>query len=272
MSNTSPVRPAVTEPAAPQATTASIGGADRLRRIPTRSATFVGLIAGALFLSGCAMPQVASMSPHLPERPAAAPSTPASPTAAPQASAAASAPADATDGETTSAETTIVNSHADRGDLYRGSLTRKLSAGDRTVVVDYWTDADPKTFSATTSTVVKLSAHLEGSDSSSATEVKVSRFLATEDDGTTTTTLSEDRGEFVITSPYSYGTALTVRPADPTATSVTLSVQFELLVETAPGSGAYARQTVLDSVRIALPATTPTAAPVVPTTVRGTAS
>jgi hypothetical protein len=240
------------------------------RPLPT---TFVGLIAGALFLSGCAMPQVASMSPHLPERPATAPSPASIPAAAPLTSSAAT-PADASDGETTSAETTIVNPHADLGDLYRGSLTRKLTAGDRTVVVNYWTDADPKTFSARTSTVVKLSAHLEGPDTGAGptNAVKVSRFLATEDDGTTSSTLAEDRGEFVITPPFSYGTALTVRPADPTATSVTLSIQFELLVETAPDSGAYARQTVLDSVRIALPATTPTTAPAVPTTVRGTAS
>jgi hypothetical protein len=140
---------------------------------------------------------------------------------------------------------------ADRGDLGRGSLTRKLAAGERTLVIDYWTDADPATLTAASPTVIKVSAHIENGDAEHA--VKVSRFLATFDDGQALTTMSDDRGEFVLTPPYSYGTALTLRPTNPTAQSVTVSVQFDLLIETAPGSGSYFRQTVLDNVRIAFP-------------------
>lgn len=220
----------------------------RARRASTRSATFVGLVAGAALLTGCAVPHVADMSPNLPERPAT------TKPAAPQANSArtvTAAPATAAGGASTSAESTIVPN--DRGDLYRGSLTHKLAAGDRTLVADYWMDADPAKLSATTPTVINLSAHLADGDTEHT--VKVSRFLATEDDGTTTSTLSDDRGEFVVTPPYSYGTALTVQPANPAAASVTLSIQFDLLVETVPGSGAFFRQTVLDTVRIALPAT-----------------
>ncbi len=213
-------------------------------RVRRASATFVGLIAGTALLAGCAVPDVASMSPNLPERPHPAGSpAPATDTAA----AAPSSPV------TVAPAGTSVTPPVDRGDLYRGSLTRKLDVGFRKLIVDYWIDDDPGDLSAGTPTVVKLSARFEDSDNEHA--VKVSRFLATKDDGATSTTLAEDRGEFVLTPPFSYGTALTVRPADPAATSVTVTIQFELLVESIPGSGAYFRQTVLDTVRIALPAT-----------------
>jgi hypothetical protein len=242
-----------------QAPTEMAGTTPRLRRAPARSATFIGLIAGALLLTGCAVPDVASMSPNLPQRPHAAASPTATSAAAARQATATPTAADPADGETTSTENTVVTPAKDRGDLYRGSLTHKLAAGDRTMVIDYWTDADPKTLSATVPTIVKVSAHLEDGDTAHA--VKVSRFLATADDGTSVATLSDDRGEFVVTPPFSYGTALTVHPANPTASSVTLSIQFDLLVETAPGSGAYFRQTVLDSVRIALPAATAAGTP-----------
>lgn len=193
------------------------------------------------------------MSPNLPERPRATaspvPSAAAAPPGQPVTAAAAGSTADG--GATIGAGRFTLP--AERGDLFAGSLMRKLPAGDRTLVIAYWTDADPATLSATTPTIVKLAARLEGGDSKNT--VKVSRFLATADDGSTSTTLAEDRGEFVITPPYAYGTALTIRPSNPTTTSVGLSIQFELLVETAPGSGAYFRQTVLDTVRVALPAT-----------------
>jgi hypothetical protein len=247
-----------------QAPTETAGSSPRLRRAPARSATFLGLIAGAALLTGCAVPDVASMSPNLPQRHHSTAAPTAASTSAPTAAttpAPATPAADPADGETTSTENTIVTPARDLGDLYRGSLTHKLAAGDRTLVIDYWTDADPKTLSATVPTIVKLSAHLEDGDTTHA--VKVSRFLATADDGTSSATLSDDRGEFVVTTPYSYGTALTVHPANPAATSVTLSIQFDLLVETVPGSGAFFRQTVLDSVRIALPGGTPT--PALPT-------
>jgi hypothetical protein len=131
-------------------------------------------------------------------------------------------------------------------------LTRKLSAGERTLVIDYWTDADPASLSASTPTVLQLTAHIENGDKEHA--VKVSRFLATSDDGSAPATVSDDRGEFVLTPPFSYGTALTLRPTNVAAPSITVSIHFDLLVETEPGSGAFFRQTVLDNVRIAFPA------------------
>ena len=64
--------------------------------------------------------------------------------------------------------------------------------------------------------------------------------------------MAEDRGEFALQPPYSYGTALVLTPSAPVAEQVTLSVQFDLLVETEPGAERYFRQTVLDTVELPL--------------------
>jgi len=56
----------------------------------------------------------------------------------------------------------------------------------------------------------------------------------------------------VITSPFSYTTALSLAPSAKTATSLTVYVQFDLLVETAPGAGTWFRQTVLDTLQLPL--------------------
>src|SRR4051812_19954529 len=171
MSRTTPSPPLLRAPSE------TPGASPRARRV---TATFVGLIAGAALLAGCAVPEVASMSPNLPERP--------HPTASP-----APSPSTATESPDLTVTAAPAAQHTvpvppDRGDLYAGSLTRKLAAGNRTLVVDYWTEADPTTLSATAPTIVKLSAHLEDGDPEHA--VKVSRFLATADDGSASTTVA----------------------------------------------------------------------------------
>ncbi|HEV7211723.1 MAG TPA: hypothetical protein VGN47_08425 [Blastococcus sp.] len=136
------------------------------------------------------------------------------------------------------------------GDLDSGSVTHSLAAGNRSVVIDYWTTGDAKTWRAQDTKTIQLSAHIEGGGS--ADMVKVTRFLATADDGTTRTSVVDDRGEFVITPPFTYSTALNVLPSAAHARKLTLYVQFDLLVETAPDSGTFFRQTVLDSLALPL--------------------
>lgn len=136
------------------------------------------------------------------------------------------------------------------GDLDTGSLTRSLPAGDRTVVVDYWTAGQAATWTAADDKTIQLAAHVEGGDAD--TELLVTRFVATVDDGATRTVVAEDRGEFALMPPFSYGTALTLTDAAPAAAALSLSVQFDLLVETERGSGRYFRQTVLDTLELPL--------------------
>jgi hypothetical protein len=136
------------------------------------------------------------------------------------------------------------------GDLDTGTATHVLPAGDRTVVVDYWTDEAATAWTAAGTKTVKVSAHLENDTSGQA--VLVTRFLATADDGAARTTVVEDRGEFAVQPPFSYGTVLSLQPSAADADKITLYVQLELLVETAPKSGRYFRQTVLDSLALPL--------------------
>ncbi len=105
-----------------------------------------------------------------------------------------------------------------------------------------WTAADDKT--------IQVAAHVEGGDAE--TEVLVTRFAATTDDGTARVLAAEDRGEFALMPPFSYSTAFSLPQSSPTASSLTLYVQFDLLVETEAGSQRYYRQTVLDTLELPL--------------------
>jgi hypothetical protein len=187
------------------------------------------MLAVSIGLAGCEVPDV-SMSPGLTEEAA---TTSSSPTTAPSTVAAAQT------GTTRPA-----------GDLDTGSVTHSVAAGDRTVVIDWWTAQDATHWSADGDKTIQLAAHVEEGTTSQA--VKVTRFVATADDGTTRTTVAEDRGEFVLSPPFSYTTALSVAPSPTAATRLTLYAQFDLLVETEPGSGEWFRQTVLDSIQLPL--------------------
>jgi hypothetical protein len=127
-------------------------------------------------------------------------------------------------------------------------LTRTLDAGSYQLVVNYWTSQDPASWTADLSAVLHLSAHLENDHDKNA--VKVSRFVATLDDGTSTATLFDDRGAFAIQPPFSYGGALTIHPVNGKAVAATVAVEFDLLIETAPKSGQFFRQTALDTIHL----------------------
>ena len=187
------------------------------------------LVAAGVALSGCTLPDV-SMSPGLGDASASTTAPPPSPEPEAPATVPVVAPAPT----------------RPAGDLDPGSTTRTVPAGERTLVVDWWTSEPARQWRAADTKGVQLSAHLEGGDPD--LEVLVTRFVATADDGTTRTTVAEDRGEFALQPPYSYGTALALTPSAPDAEQVTLSIQFDLLVETEPGSQRYFRQTVLDSI------------------------
>ncbi|GAA2239491.1 hypothetical protein N1031_17040 [Herbiconiux moechotypicola] len=57
---------------------------------------------------------------------------------------------------------------------------------------------------------------------------------------------------YYIKAPYSYSQTFILPAIDPEATSVTLSFTYEILLQTAPGSGDYAKQTATDQLTIAI--------------------
>lgn len=204
--------------------------ATRLRRGVLGATTALLLGAG---LAGCQLPDV-GMSPGLTAQ--AAESTDAGSSAA--------APS------VTPVPAAEVAGLRPAGDLDTGSITHSVAAGDRSVVIDWWTAEDATTWTADGAKTVQLSAHVEGGNARQA--ITVTRFVATSDDGTARATVAEDRGEFVLTPPFSYTTALNLTSSTAGATDLALYAQFDLLVETEPGSGEFFRQTVLDRIQLPL--------------------
>ena len=201
-------------------------------------------------VTGCSWPDV-SMSPGVAGDSAAASTAADSDDAPADTAGTTAAGASTVAAAAISAEVSPAAPARPAGDLDSGSLTRVLAAGAQTVVIDYWTPGQATTWMPTGDKTIQLAAHLEGGTDEDA-EVLVTRFVATADDGTTRTVAAEDRGEFAIMPPFSYTTAFTVPASAPAADSVTLYVQFDLLVETEPGSQRYYRQTVLDTLELPL--------------------
>jgi hypothetical protein len=134
------------------------------------------------------------------------------------------------------------------GALATGSATHKVEAGARSVVLDYWSNLPATKWTVNSDPVLQLTAHVEGGGDKN--EVKITHFGATYSDGKTATQVGSDDGEFIFTPPFSYTTALPLpRPASGTRTASVL-IQLNLLVETAPDSHEYFRNTVLDRIRL----------------------
>jgi hypothetical protein len=202
-----------------------------------RLAALAASAALATTLAGCTLPDV-SLSSGIPKNAAA------TTTSAP--SRAVASRAATTTGATPAAATPTRPS----GDLDTGTLTHSLPAGARTVVIDYWTTQNAKSWRATGTKTIQVAAHVEGGGT--VATVEVTRFQATADDGTSRTTAAQDDGQFVITPPFSYSSVITLLASSPRATAVTLYIQFDLLVETAKDSGQFFRQTVLDTLKLPL--------------------
>lgn len=211
--------------------------ARRLSRSPRRAGLLTIVLALPLALSGCAL-QSLGMSRHMGATSATASARPSAATSA------ATSPARSAAADTT-AEAPLV-----QGALATGSMTHTLAAGDRSVVVSYWTTQDVATWSSDKNVAIQLSAHMENSDARHA--VIVTRFKATltVDNGSGAAVLRDDSGRFVMTPPYSYGSTLMMPSQPANARAATISVEFDLLIETVPGSGAYFRQTVLDTFQL----------------------
>lgn len=131
-------------------------------------------------------------------------------------------------------------------DLDTGSASHTLSAASRNLVIDYWTDADVSLLTPESTPIIRVTARMDGEDDGAA--VTVTRFNAQVQ--SVGAELANDTGSFAIAPPYAYTTAVAL-PANPTAHSTELLVTFDLLTETAPGSGVFTRQTILDTVSLA---------------------
>ena len=158
------------------------------------------------------------------------------------------------------APTTKATITAIENDLATGSTRHQITAGDAALTVDYsstlnmgeWTAAANKPVS------LSLSATLGTDDGQDVFLSKMTVVTAV----TGPTGALEPPAPFVdqsslapgylMKAPYSYGQTYVMSALDPTATSVTLSFTYELLIQTTPTSTAFAKQTASDQITIAI--------------------
>jgi hypothetical protein len=146
-------------------------------------------------------------------------------------------------------------------DLATGSTVRQLSAGSIGLTATYWSELGMDKWTAVEGAKpLKLSvtAQLSGDEGQQVYLSSVSAVLAVSGPlgslpgpPALTDTASIPLG-YAVKAPYSYSQTFVLPAVDPTATSVTISVNYELLLQTTPTSSAYAKQTATDVVTIAL--------------------
>ncbi|GIM88346.1 hypothetical protein [Paractinoplanes toevensis] len=136
------------------------------------------------------------------------------------------------------------------GPLDTGTVTHRLKQGNFTVQLTYWTSDNAKLYTAASLKTINVAAHIEDADSTH--QVIISSFQVIQDDGTKRSVVDTDTGKFDVTPPYPYNTVVTVPAATTGATKLTLTIQVDLLVETAPKSNSYYRSTALDTLTLPL--------------------
>jgi hypothetical protein len=136
------------------------------------------------------------------------------------------------------------------GPLDTGTVTHVVKEGTFSVQLTYWTSDNAKLYTAGSVKTINVAAHIEDADSSH--RVIVTTFQVTQDDGTKRAVAATDNGRFDVTPPYPYNTVVTLPAATAGATTLALTTQVELLVETAPKSNSYYRSTALDTLTLPL--------------------
>lgn len=154
-----------------------------------------------------------------------------------------------------SSEETRKPGPAAENELAEGSTSHRLGAASHTLVLDYWTNENPASWTPESSPIINVSLKIDGAPGPGA--VRVTRFNARVD--ALGVELTNDQGSFALEPPYAYTSGFAL-PANPSAASTTVLFTIDLLTETAPGSGVFTRQTVLDTLTIGYSGETPDAA------------
>ncbi|MET0991621.1 MAG: hypothetical protein ABWX66_04425 [Lacisediminihabitans sp.] len=147
-----------------------------------------------------------------------------------------------------------------KNDLAAGSTKRTLTAGSIGLAVDYWSDLamDKWTASANKPLSVSLTASLTPDDGQQVYLSKVSAVVAVTNGKKTLAAPAPISDQatispgYLIKTPYSYTYTFVLPALDPKATSVTVDLVYELLLQSTPTSAQYAKQTATDTITIAI--------------------
>ncbi|WP_313477387.1 hypothetical protein [Microbacterium sp.] len=145
-------------------------------------------------------------------------------------------------------------------DLSSGSTQRELVAGAVTAKVDYWStlSMDQWTAGAVKPISISLVTNVTPDDGQKVYLQKAT-LTAIAGKGETTLAALEPQTDaatvapgYLVLAPYSYSQTFNVGPLDDKATSVTVQVTFDFLVQTTPTSKEYAKQTATDTLTVAI--------------------
>jgi hypothetical protein len=145
-------------------------------------------------------------------------------------------------------------------DLATGSAKRTLKAGDVTLDVTYYSNLDIGKWTPGADKPLSLSASASlGSDQGQAvylSKVTVSTTVQGPKGSLPSPAAQSDDASvqpgYFVKSPYSYGPTFIIPPVDASATSITISIVYELLLQTTPTSTSYAKESASDTLTIAL--------------------
>lgn len=206
-------------------------------RFVTRVSAVAILIASSLALAGCSTPpwELNTASPTGIVSESAAPSIEATPTPAPSVS-------------------------VFSNDLSAGSTIRTLQAGAATLTVQYWSTLNMGKWTADVNKplTVKVSASLANDEGQSIYLSRVSALISvTGVSGTVGEPLKVDDTStispgYLIKSPYSYEETLMIPYLDPAARQITISISFDVLIQSTPTSTDFAKQAASDTLQIAI--------------------
>jgi len=145
-------------------------------------------------------------------------------------------------------------------DLATGSAVHALTAGDVSLAANYWSTLSMDKWTSSANKPISLSV-VGSLGTDGGQSVYLSRMtIVTAVDGPlgplATPPVFIDSASvapgYLIKPPYSYSQTFVLPAVDSTATSVTFSLTYELLVQTTPGSPEFAKQTASDRVVVAI--------------------
>ena len=150
--------------------------------------------------------------------------------------------------------TTVIN------ELAGGTTIHQVAAGDIELDINYYSTLNMDQWTASANKPVSLSLKAEYKGPKNQGVYLASLAETTQVNGpkgtlTAPAPFSDDstvQPGYLIRAPYTYSQTVILPALDPKATSVTLTFTFSLLLQSAPHSKIYAKQTAVDTLTVAI--------------------
>ena len=155
---------------------------------------------------------------------------------------------------------TAAPSSAAPNDLAKGGLSRTLAAGNTELTIKYWSTLDLAAWTPAATKPLSLSASAKFTDDSEQdiflSDVQVAVEAVDAEGRATAVDPIKDTADvspgYVVTAPTSYGQVFPLPAVPETSTALSVTITYQLLVQTAPDAKRYSRQAAVDRLQLAL--------------------